>query len=128
MIKYQPAFVTEAADRFLLNMADFLSPAYRTEERMIGLGQLVVTGGGTRTDLLSDLEAIRRVMDGDFTGETGPANISYDAGAVLWDGGLTALMVIPVGSGSQAAIAGGRFLPAGAGFARNQVLSAMGRC
>jgi hypothetical protein len=126
VIKYQPAFWFEAADRFVLNMAEFLAPAYHTGERIIGLGQLVATGDATRTDLLSNLDAIRRVMDGDFSASTRPEAISYSAGAIIWDGIQTGLMIIPAGSGSRAAISGGRFVPFGAGLSRAQILRLAG--
>jgi hypothetical protein len=37
-------------------------------------------------------------MDGDFSAELGSGKISSAPRAVLWDGGMTALMVLPAGS------------------------------
>ncbi len=56
----------------------------------------------------------------------GEGKIAFGAGAVLLDGGLTLLTVLPVGTGSRLAIAGPRYLmPASLGFAQRQALSGL---
>ncbi len=125
-VKYDPASGYEFLDRSVLNAADFLAPVYRTAERLIGVGQWVASGDSGRTDQWSDLEDIRRVMGGDFSGQIGPRPLQNDAWSVVLDAGLTALTVIPLGTGSRAAIGGGQwFLPASTMFARRQAASAL---
>ena len=106
-IRYEPAFGLEFIDRAILNAADFLSPVYRTGERLLGLAQGWVTyqltgvPNFTRTDQFSGLDAIRQVMSGNYNVNLATQNISYNPGSIALDLLFTGLTVMPFGTGTR---------------------------
>jgi hypothetical protein len=102
-LSYTPALGWKILDRTILNAAEFVAPVYRTALR--GLW------GGSTTDGFSDVAAIRGVLDGNYSGTLGPQAVQTGLGWATLDVFLTALTVVPLGSGARGAISGGRFLP-----------------
>jgi hypothetical protein len=63
------------------------------------------TGDYRVVDSLADLDGLRRVMSGDFSGHIGVGTISYDLASVGGDSVLTALTLLPGLGGARASLA-----------------------
>jgi hypothetical protein len=86
-VTYEPAYGLEFIDRAIINAAEMLSPIMRTAQRITD----------QRTDIWGDLGAITSIMNGNYSVRLGPTELNYHPLAVIGDGVLTLLTIIPVG-------------------------------
>ncbi|MBX9678673.1 MAG: putative Ig domain-containing protein [Gemmataceae bacterium] len=99
-IVYQP-YLGPKIDGFIIDAMQALAPMYRTFRRFSVAFDVAITWSHGSLDQTSDLDAIRGVINGDFSQSVGMKPLSYDPAVVAWDAFETYL-AIGTGGGSSA--------------------------